>query len=307
MALVLWIGLGVHLALFRPGNLPQGPSATPPPVQDLLSLTSRGCRSFSLSHPGWGSLSPLALFPPSPAATPTGITEIAPAPSPGQDFPDLLYEGQIDQLGDSKDPGTPVAPAKSGPAPTWARWSGHLDLGQLNLLIQKYAALHRVDAKLIWALVRQESGFNPGAVSPKGAMGLMQLMPGTAALMGVTAPFDAEQNIAGGVKYLKLCLEQFNQDVSLALAAYNAGPENVNKYHGCPPFAETQNYVLAVLRDCAVEIRPQGPRNASKVAADAESAPAIKRAGLQWKVPAPHWNISEPHLKVQAPRWKGKG
>ena len=80
-------------------------------------------------------------------------------------------------------------------------------------------------------------------------MGLMQLIPSTAALMGVSDPFDAEQNISGGVKYLKLCLAKFNNNVIWALAAYNAGPDNVSKYQGCPPFAETRNYVLKVMRD----------------------------------------------------------
>lgn len=115
-------------------------------------------------------------------------------------------------------------------------------------LIKKYARLCGLDEDLVRAVMCQESSCNPRAVSPKGAMGLMQLMPETAALMGVTNPFDVEQNIAGGVKYLKRCLMQFNQDVPLALAAYNAGPENVMKYNGCPPFAETQNYVASVMQ-----------------------------------------------------------
>ena len=119
----------------------------------------------------------------------------------------------------------------------------------LGALIKKHARLHGVDARLVWAVIRHESGFNPQAVSPKGAMGLMQLIPGTAALMGVSDPFDVEQNISGGVRFLKLCLPKFNNNVVLALAAYNAGPENVTKYQGCPPFAETRNYVLKVMRD----------------------------------------------------------
>jgi soluble lytic murein transglycosylase-like protein len=119
---------------------------------------------------------------------------------------------------------------------------------RLNELIRKYAQIHGVDVSLIQAVMRAESGGKPDAVSSKGAMGLMQLMPETAAGMGVTDPFDVEQNIAGGVKYLKLCLNRFNNDVSLALAAYNAGPENVSKYQGCPPFAETRNYVATIMQ-----------------------------------------------------------
>ena len=123
----------------------------------------------------------------------------------------------------------------------------------LEIVIEKYARQYGVDQDLVWAVIRQESGFNPRAVSPKGAMGLMQLMPGTAAMLGVSDAFDVEQNIAGGVKYLERCLNQFNQDVSLALAAYNAGPDNVVKYQGCPPFAETRQYVASVLKAYAGE------------------------------------------------------
>ena len=83
----------------------------------------------------------------------------------------------------------------------------------LEIVIEKYAQQYGVDQDLVWAVIRQESGFNPRAVSPKGAMGLMQLMPGTAAMLGVTDAFDVEQNIAGGIKYLERCLNQFNQDV----------------------------------------------------------------------------------------------
>ncbi len=123
----------------------------------------------------------------------------------------------------------------------------------LEKLIEKYARRYGVDQDLVWAVVRQESGCNPRAVSPKGAMGLMQLMPGTAAMLGVSDAFDVEQNLAGGIKYLERCLNQFDQDVPLALAAYNAGPNNVVKYQGCPPFAETRQYVASVLKAYAGE------------------------------------------------------
>ncbi len=118
---------------------------------------------------------------------------------------------------------------------------------RLESLINKYSRYYGVDPYLIRAVMRHESGFNSQAVSPKGAQGLMQLMPGTAALMGVRDPFDPEQNIAGGVGYLRRCLDRFGNNVTLAVAAYNAGPEAVARYCSIPPYSETQAFVQNVL------------------------------------------------------------
>ncbi|MHC1741692.1 MAG: transglycosylase SLT domain-containing protein [Syntrophobacteraceae bacterium] len=106
---------------------------------------------------------------------------------------------------------------------------------------------HGMDHNLVKAVIRAESGFNSQAVSPKGAMGLMQLMPDTSRYMGVLNPFDPLDNIDGGTRYLRMLLDRFKNDISLALAAYNAGPENVAKYGGVPPYDETQVYVQRVL------------------------------------------------------------
>ncbi len=175
----------------------------------------------------------------------------------------------------------------------------------LARVIEKYARRYGVDEDLVWAVIRQESGFNPDAVSPKGAMGLMQLMPGTAALMGVSDAFDVEQNIAGGIKYLERCLSQFNQDVCLALAAYNAGSENVVKYQGCPPFPETRHYVATILQAYAGQtIRKDFGLISSSPGVDEEVPDTPGARGLAWKIPLPQWRIAQPRAKLTPPLWK---
>jgi hypothetical protein len=177
-------------------------------------------------------------------------------------------------------------------------------LQKLKALIKKYASRYGVDEDLVWAVIRQESGFNPYAVSPKGAMGLMQLMPGTAARMGVSNAFDVEQNLAGGIKYLEHCLSQFNQSVPLALAAYNAGPENVVKYQGCPPFAETRNYIVSILqayKGGMIREDWQAVLNPAMKEGCPDHSGAV---GLCWRIPWPHWQIAPPRYKLSSPRWK---
>ncbi len=118
---------------------------------------------------------------------------------------------------------------------------------ELDGLITKYSAQNNLDPDFVKAVIKQESGFNSTAKSHCGAMGLMQLMPATASSLGVHNPYDPEQNIAGGTKYLKGLMDRFEGSKELALAAYNAGPGAVKKYGGIPPYKETQNYVKNII------------------------------------------------------------
>lgn len=124
-----------------------------------------------------------------------------------------------------------------------------LQPASIEPLVDASADRFDVDPKLVHAVIRAESGYNPRAVSSKGARGLMQLMPQTARELGVADSFDPASNIEGGTRYLRSMLDRFQGSLELALAGYNAGPEAVRRFGGIPPFSETRKYVERVLRD----------------------------------------------------------
>jgi hypothetical protein len=163
---------------------------------------------------------------------------------------------------------------RSGYLGSGASWQVRYGSPQVEGLINKYGHLYGVDPALVRAVMRHESGFNPGAVSPKGAQGLMQLMPGTAALMGVRNAFDPEQNVAGGVGYLRRCLDLFGHNVPLAVAAYNAGPQRVANCGTVPPIPETQAFVSNVMGTYA------GPQQMRQLPGAAGPAAAAGRTPL---------------------------
>lgn len=121
----------------------------------------------------------------------------------------------------------------------------------MDAIFEEAGAYYDISPRLLRAVAKAESNFNPKVVSRAGAVGVMQLMPGTARSLGVTDPYDPRQNIMGGAKYLKQNLDRFGGNVPLALAAYNAGPGSVQKYGGIPPYKETQNYVRKIMADLA--------------------------------------------------------
>src|SRR5258708_5550403 len=163
----------------------------------------------------------------------------------------------------------------------------------LNEVVRTASGTYRLDPDLVNSVIRAESGFNVRAVSPKGAQGLMQLMPQTASQLGVHNAFDPQANVEGGTRYLRELLERYNFDLVKALAAYNAGPHRVEQYGGVPPYYETKAYVARIVRDF----------NKKKLAAQAATQPAPKKKSAKKSAtPArpskPHKSTSQTNAKV---------
>lgn len=153
-------------------------------------------------------------------------------------------EDQVDRIeADAEAEGQPGA---SGGGARLDQFIASKEAGALRELIRRAALDHRLEEELLVAVIFAESAFDPRAVSPKGAMGLMQLMPDTAARFGVEQPFDPWQNLNGGAAYLRQLFDKYGGDLKLALAAYNAGEGRVQTYQGVPPFSETVNYISRV-------------------------------------------------------------
>jgi soluble lytic murein transglycosylase-like protein len=148
----------------------------------------------------------------------------------------------------------------------------------LNEVVNSASATYHLDPDLVNSVIHAESGFNAHAVSPKGARGLMQLMPGTANQLGVSDAFDPQANVEGGSRYLRELLERYNFDLVKALAAYNAGPERVEQYQGVPPFRETRAYVARIVRDYNTKKVAQEKEAKRKLAASKAASKPASRA-----------------------------
>ncbi len=189
--------------------------------------------------------------------------------------PDNYVDVPTPELAGFEEDDAPVLPA-SVPTPVIS----------LDAVVRAACARNNVDPDLVNSLIAAESGFNPNAVSRKGAQGLMQLMPRTAAWLGVPNALDPASNVEGGTRYLRELLVHYNNDLTKVLAAYNAGPERVEQYHGLPPYPETVAYVARIIRDLnRKKLSP--PRPLPVPAIQSSEHPGFKATSSQAPTTAP--------------------
>ena len=191
----------------------------------------------------------------------------------------------------------PVKAAKDEPASQLHLQASAKNVGHprdLNEVVKAASGTYRLDPDLVNSVIRAESGFNVRAVSPKGALGLMQLMPQTASQLGVQNAFDPQANVEGGTRYLRELLERYDFDLIKALAAYNAGPQRVEQYGGVPPYYETKAYVARIVRDF----------NKKKLAAKTAAHPVTQKSsgskstGTSASAAKPHKSIPQTQPKA---------
>jgi len=181
------------------------------------------------------------------ALLPLALAAALTASASAETFRFVTPDGTVHLTNAPTDPRYQRMAIVSGTASGWLRLPA-ADRDRYAAEIRHAAARYGVPEKLVSAVIRVESGFNPRAISPKGARGLMQLMPGTASSLGVRDTFDPRDNIDGGVRHLRGLMERFGNNLPLVLAAYNAGERAVTGYRGIPPYAETREYVRRVLQ-----------------------------------------------------------
>lgn len=224
--------------------------------EDVLVLNQNALRAMTIdamiAESDTGSVSPDAVDAAAIMQFRNTLASHIVAPVPDEDFslgaPQSTYNTTIPAAA----PGTPSVNADDTSALT-ETLSDIFNVGaltcsdELNSYFKEASNLYGIESKLLKAIARTESNFNPNCTSSAGAMGIMQMMPETAKNCGVSDPYNARESILGGANYFSQMLNRYNGNIALALAAYNAGPGNVDKYNGIPPFEETQNYVQKVL------------------------------------------------------------
>ena len=191
------------------------------------------------------------------------------------------FEAASDNMADTSRP--PTSPVSSKVQGFPARPEVNL-----NQVVNEASGRYRLDPDLVNSVIKAESGFNAHAISPKGAQGLMQLMPQTASQLGVPNAFDPQANVEGGTKYLRELLEKYNFDLIKALAAYNAGPQRVERFGGVPPYYETRAYVARIVRDFN---RKKAAQEKAAVGNDSSSRKAVSAH--------PNPDVSPTNQKVQ--------